>query len=308
MTLNELRYLVALAREKHFGKAAKICHVSQPTLSIAIQKLENKLGIHLIERHLHDIRITPIGQRIVAQAQRTLEEVSRIREIANHEQSQLNSTLKIGGIYTVAPYLFPLLIPKINKRAPQMPLIIQEDFTTQLHQKLQSGELDAAFIALPFKGLGIVTKALYDESFVVLMRKDHPLSQKKNLCSHELSDHPVLLLGEGHCLRDQILEHCPHCYRPDGLQQTIEGTSLETLRHMVASGLGITVLPSSATQVKHYNRLLCVKPFKDQTPKRSIALAWRASFPRTKAIDVIIAAISDCALNGVCLTSVSNSC
>ena len=303
MTLTELRYIIALAREKHFGNAAVRCNVTQPTLSVSISKLESTLGVSIFERHHNSLRITPIGEKIVAQAQRALEEVSVISEIANTGKFQLNSPLKIGGIFTIAPYLFPLLIPKINKIAPAMPLIVHEDFTANLRVKLQQGELDAIFIALPFKEKNVVSKVLYDEQLVVLMRKNHPLSHKKAISKNDLEKENILLLGAGHCFRDHVLKICPRCYKAENMQKAIEGTSLETLRHMVASGLGITILPSSATQVKHYNSILCARPFKGNVPHRTIALAWRSSFPRLKAIDAIIKALSECTLNGVCLVT-----
>lgn len=301
MTLTELRYIVALAQVRHFGQAAKVCHVSQPTLSVAINKLEKSLGIVIFERHYNKVRVTEIGEKIIAQAQRALEEVAGIEEIATRGKSQLTSPLRIGAIYTVAPYLFPSLIPKIKKRAPQMPLIVQEDFTSNLRAKLQRGELDVIFVALPFTETGVVKKALYDEPLVVLMPKDHPLAKKPALDSADLKNENVLLLGEGNCFRNQVLEVCSHCYNPHGDQQTIEGTSLETLRHMVASGLGITILPSTAAEMQYYHKTLCVRPFKKKIPQRTIALAWRSSFSRTKAIDAIIQSISDNDLNGICL-------
>ena len=294
MTFNELRYLVTLSQTKHFGKAAALCHISQPTLSTAINKLENELGVALFERHHHDIRITDVGEKIIMQAQRTLDELAKIEKIAEGDQSELNSTLKIGGIFTLAPYLFPLLIPNLKKYAPNMPLIVQEDFTVNLRSKLQQGELDAVFVALPFTEPLVVTKPIYDEPFMILMRNDNPLAKKKFIVNSDLKNQNVLLLGQGHCLRDQILEYCPDCANTSELQQIIEGSSLETIRHMVASGLGITILPNSATQVAHYSATLCARPFKDGSAKRTIALAWRASFPRTKAIDALINAIDDC--------------
>ncbi len=303
MTLTELRYVVALAQEKHFGKAAKACHVSQPTLSVAIMKLESKLGVSIFERYRDDIRITEIGEKIIAQAKRVLEASLVIREIVDNGKSQLDSPLRIGGVYTVAPYLFPALIPKLKKHAPKMPLLIQEDFTAHLRMKLNRGELDAIFVSLPFTESGVVTRALYEEPFVVLMQKNHALAKQKFVQSSDLAREKVLLLGDGHCLRDQIIARCPQCYHPSDIQQTVAGTSLETLRHMVASGLGITILPSSATQVKHYGASLCVKPFKGKIPKRTVALAWRVSFPRTKAIDTLIRALADCQLDKMCLTS-----
>lgn len=301
MTLSELRYIVALAQKKHFGDAAKASFVSQPTLSIAINKLEEELGVKIFERQYNEVRITEVGEKIIAQAQRVLEEAGIIKEIAEGGKSQLNSPLKIGGIYTVAPYLFPQLIPKIKKYAPKMPLFIHEDYTANLKAKLLRGELDAIFVALPFKDAGIVTKPLYEESFVVTMRADHPLSKKKNISSKDLKSETILMLGEGHCFRNQVMKACPSCYKTTNPEHIIEGSSLETLRHMVASGFGITILPSSATHLKYYQTTLCNKSFKENTPMRTIALAWRSTFPRTKAIDVLIKAITDCKLSGICL-------
>ncbi len=302
MTLTELRYMVTLAREKHFGQAAKACHVSQPTLSVAINKLESELGVALFERDRNQVRITDIGQQVVAQAQRVLDEVNQIRDIAKDQQSQLNTPLKIGAIYTVGPYLFPHLIPKLHKIAPEMPLFIKEDFTANLRTKLQQGELDAAFVALPFSAAGIVTQVVYDEPFVVVMRHDHPLSKKNNIKANELKAEELLLLGEGHCFRQQVMDACPQCYSDQAaLQKNVEGTSLETLRHMVASGMGITVLPSTATQIQFYKSILCTRPFNGPIPQRRIALAWRVSFTRPKAIGALIRALQASHLHGVCL-------
>jgi LysR family transcriptional regulator, hydrogen peroxide-inducible genes activator len=301
MTLTELRYIVALAQTKHFGKAAKNCHVTQPTLSVSINKIESSLGVCIFERTRNDIRLTAIGEKIIAQAQKALEEISIIKEIATQGKSQLNTPLKIGGIYTVAPYLFPILIPKLKKHAPHMPLIIQEDFTINLRAKLHRGELDAIFIALPFTEPGIVQKILYEEPFLVLMKKDHHLAKKKAIDVEDLKHENTLLLGEGNCFRNQVIEICPHCYKPEGDQQIIEGTSLETLRHMVASGLGITILPSTAAAMQYYSHILCVKPFRKKIPTRTVALAWRASFPRIKAIDALIQAANNCHLTSICL-------
>ncbi|MDF1758912.1 MAG: LysR substrate-binding domain-containing protein [Coxiellaceae bacterium] len=301
MTLTELRYITALAQTKHFGQAAKLCHVSQPTLSVAINKLEKSLKTSLFERRPNEVRITDIGERIIQQAQRVLEEAEKIEQLASVDQSHIQTPLKVGAIYTIAPYLFPLLIPQIKRAAPKMTLIIQENYTAVLREKLQTGELDAIFIALPFSEPGVVVKPLYDETFVALMPKKHPLAEYDKIKANQLNKQNVLLLGEGHCFRDQILEACPQCYHTTEQQQTIEGSSLETLRAMVASGYGITILPSSATQVKHYSNTLTTRPFTGKQPQRTVALAWRDSFPRTKAITVLIQALTKSTLNGVCL-------
>lgn len=301
MTLTELRYIVELSKSKHFGKAAKACNVSQPTLSVAIAKLEKALNTIIFERQNNQIQITEIGHRIIEQAMRTLEEADKITQLAHASKSQLDTPLKLGAIFTISPYLYPLLIPKLMKTAPNMQLLIEENFTHVLKKKLLEGELDAIFIALPFEGPGILTKLLYEEPFVFFMRKDHPLSNETAIDPKKLKKEEMLLLGEHHCFRDQVLKSCPNLQQNHNLQKTIEGTSLETLRHMVASGLGITVLPSSATQISHYKSIACTRPFKGKPPHRQVALAWRTSFPRPKAIEAVIKAIKASKLHNICL-------
>jgi LysR family hydrogen peroxide-inducible transcriptional activator len=293
MTLTELRYLVALSETGHFRKAAEHCHVSQPTLSIAIKKLEEELGVSLFERSRHQLTVTPTGERIVDQARTVLQESQNLLNLAELGKDPLGSVMSVGAISTVGPYLFPRLVTQLQQLAPQMPLFIEESYTASLRGKLTSGELDAIFVALPFNETEVVTRAVYDEPFVVLMPEDHPLSGEQSIDPALLSGHRVLLMGEGHCFRDQVLEACP------GLQQAVsdnhargqaivEGSSLETLKHMVASGLGITVLPKSAADVATYGEhTLAVRPFIEPVPKRTIALAWRVSYPRPQAIDLL---------------------
>ncbi|MBS3804825.1 MAG: hydrogen peroxide-inducible genes activator [Oleiphilaceae bacterium] len=303
MTLTELRYVVTLAREKHFGRAAERCHVSQPTLSVAVKKLEDELGISLFERSKSSIRVTDTGLRIIEQAQRVLDQVGVIRDMAQDGKNQLNTPLKVGAIYTIGPYLFPHLLPELRRGAPEMPLFIEENYTANLRQKLRQSELDAIIIALPFDEPEVVTLPLYDEPFVVLLPGNHPLSRKEALTPEELSHEQLLLLGPGHCFRDQVLESCPPLVQavtsraatPSGPALVTEGSSLETIRHMVASGLGITVLPLSAATAMQYNEdILAVRPFVAPVPSRTVALAWRVTFPRTKAIDVLSLAASQC--------------
>jgi LysR family transcriptional regulator, hydrogen peroxide-inducible genes activator len=301
MTLTELRYALTLAHEKHFGRAAQACHVSQPTLSVAINKLESELGVSIFERDRHNVRVTEVGKQIIAQAQRALDEVNHIQEIAQGGKSQLDIPLKVGAIFTIGPYLFPNIIPKLKKVAAHMPLIIQEDYTANLRVKLQRGELDAIFISLPFTDTGVVTQALYDEPFVVLMRKDHPLSKKDSIKPSELNADEMLLLGEGHCFRNQVIKVCAHCYPNENSDHMVEGTSLETLRHMVASGNGISILPSTATQIQYYKSILCTRPFAGKIPQRRIALAWRVSFTRPKAIGALIRALHASSMRDICL-------
>lgn len=303
MTLTELRYIVTLARECHFGRAAERCHVSQPTLSVAVRKLEDELGVVLFERSKSSIRVTETGQRIVAQAQRVLDQVSVIREMAQDGKNQLGSPLRVGAIFTVGPYLFPHLLPELRRAAPEMPLFIEENYTAVLRERLRHSELDAIIIALPFDEPEVVTLPLYDEPFVVLMPAGHPLTAFEEIRSEQLQSDQLLLLGPGHCFRDQVLESCPLLGetlngRPQaepGQTLVTEGSSLETIRHMVASGLGITVLPMSAVTNVHYpDNLLAVRPFAPPVPFRTIALAWRVTFPRPKAIDTLSLAANQC--------------
>jgi LysR family transcriptional regulator, hydrogen peroxide-inducible genes activator len=302
MTLTELRYIVALARERHFGRAAEKCFVSQPTLSVAIKKLEDELGVTLFERQTADVTVTPLGSRIIEQAQRVLEETAAIKHIAAQGKDQLATPLRVGAIYTVGPYLLPQLIPSMHKRAPQMPLLLQENFTAKLAELLRNGDVDVAILSLPFGDTGLVTQAVYDEPFRVVMPADHAWSGKAKISAEKLCGETLLLLGAGNCFRDQVLQTCPRM-RSSGatnLQQALEGSSLETIRHMVASGVGITVLPSTAAESKSAaSPLLAVKPFSAPQPSRRIALVWRASFPRPQAIEALRQGTLACKLPGV---------
>lgn len=310
MTLTELRYIVAVARERHFGHAAKICHVSQPTLSVAIKKLEGELGVAIFERGANEVTLSPIGERIVQQAQLTLEAADSLKQMALHGKNQLAGPLRIGAIHTIGPYLYPELIPLLRKAAPEMPLVVEENYTSVLTEKLKHGELDVIIIALPYEEQGIVTQPLYEEPFVVLLPASHPLTARKTISSKLLEDETVLLLGQGHCFRDHVLEACPACIPRTGLvgdmPHTVEGSSLETIRHMVVSGLGVTVLPCTAAGAHSYSqRLLSIRRFGNPVPTRTVALAWRVSFPRPKVIDVINTAIRDCNLS--CVKLAKNS-
>ena len=299
MTLTELRYIVTLAQEQHFGRAAERCHVSQPTLSVGVKKLEDELGVMIFERSKSAVRTTPVGEGIVAQAQKVLESAQGIRELAQVGKNQLAAPLRVGAIYTVGPYLFPHLIPQLHRVAPQMPLYIEENFTHVLRDKLRNGELDAIIIALPFQEADVLTKVLYDEPFTVLMPANHPWTAKTSIDSALLNDKSLLLLGEGHCFRDQVLEACPTLGKGSDINKhpTVESSSLETIRHMVASGLGISVLPLSAVDSHHYAPgVIAVRPLTPPVPFRTVAIAWRASFPRPKAIDVLADSIRLCSV------------
>jgi LysR family hydrogen peroxide-inducible transcriptional activator len=300
MTLTELRYLVALEKERHFGRAADRCFVSQPTLSVAIRKLEDQLGVTLFERNRSEARPTPIGERIIEQARRVLSEATVLESLAQQGKDELNGVLRVGVIYTVGPYLLPRLIPRLRERAPSMPLVLEENFTAVLSRQLRQNEIDVIIIALPFTQPGVVTWPLYDESFVVVMPKEHAWSKRRNIEPNALSGENLLLLGPGHCFREQVLEACPDCRDSDAEgSRPLAGSSLETIRHMVASGLGITVLPRSSVEERELEQLVTAKPFSGKTPSRTIALAWRKSFPRPKAIEALHGAILDCELKGV---------
>lgn len=296
MTLTELRYIVTLAQEQHFGRAADRCHVSQPTLSVAVKKLEDELDVALFERSKTRVSPTPMGEQIVAQAQKVLEEASSIKDIASMGKDQLSSPLKVGAIFTIGPYLFPEFIPELRRLAPQMLLYVEEGYTATLRQSLRKGELDVIIVALPFTEADVVTQKLFDEPFVVLLPSAHLLARKKTISSADLASENVLLLGPGHCFRDQILEAYPTLDEvPDKGENLIrtatEGSSLETMRHMVASGIGITILPQSAAMSRYADDTLTTRPLADDHAQRTVALAWRVSFPRHKAIDVLRKAI-----------------
>ena len=291
MTLNELRYIVAVAQERSFGRAAGKCFVSQPALSVAIQKLEDELGAPLFERGKSEVTVTPVGERIVEQAQRVLEEAARIKEIAQAGRNQLAGPLRLGVIYTVAPYLLPDLIPALRVRAPHMPLDIEEDLTENLEVALKSGRIDAAIIALPFAPPGVTTVYLYEEPFQVVVPQDHKWAKRKNVHPDELTQEHTILLNVGHCFRDQVLDSCPELNRA-GTRVT-RTNSLETVRNMVASGLGISVLPRDALTPKYHSRLVVSVPFAKPAPSRRVALAARKSFPRPEAIAVIRDAVGD---------------
>jgi LysR family hydrogen peroxide-inducible transcriptional activator len=299
MTLTEMRYIVALARERHFGKAAEACHVSQPTLSVALKKVEGQLGAALFERTAADVRITALGERIVNQCRRVLEEAIRLEEIAGSAGDPMTGPLRVGVIYTIAPYLFPKLIPALHQYAPAMPLFLKEDFTANLIPALKAGELDVIVIALPFAEPGLVAQAVYDEPFRVVVPANHPWVDRSEIPADELDGQNLLLLGQGNCFRDQVLESCPRLTAPDALAHSLEGGSLETIRYMVASGAGVAVMPSTAADPLIDNEpMVKVLPFSGVQPMRTVGLVWRVTFPRPQAIDAVRAALLSCRLPG----------
>ena len=302
MTLTELRYLVALARERHFGRAAEACFVSQPTLSVAIKKLEEELDVKIFERASGEVGETPLGEEIVRQAQAVIEMAAGIKETAKRGKDPLAGPLKLGLIYTIGPYLLPALVRQAIKRVPQMPLVLQENFTSRLLEMLRSGELDCAILAEPFPEAGLAVAPLYDEPFMVAMPRSHALASHKSISAEALKNETMLLLGTGHCFRDHVLEVCPEYARfssnAEGIRKSFEGSSLETIKHMVASGMGITVVPQLSVPHEKQPHVVYV-PFSAPVPTRRVVLAWRRSFPRYEAIAALRNVVYACKLDGV---------
>ena len=329
MTLTELKYIVALAREKHFGRAADACFVAQPTLSVAVRKLEEELDVKLFERSANEVALTPIGQDVVHQAQLVLEQANLIRDIVKRGKNQLDGPLRLGVIYTIAPYLLPDLIRQNMLQTPQMPLVLQEQFTANLLDMLRTGEIDCAIMAEPFSDTGLALAPLYDEPFWAAMPSKHPLAQQSSVTSQQMDEENMLLLGAGHCFRDHVMQACPEfasfASHAQGLRKNFEGSSLETIKYMVAAGLGVTLVPAlsvpahilQAHDSKHMasdtdslpvlhagspvadSNFLCYRPFAGEIPSRRIVLAWRRSFTRYEAIAALRNAIYACPLYGV---------
>jgi LysR family transcriptional regulator, hydrogen peroxide-inducible genes activator len=336
MTLTELKYIVAVAREKHFGRAADACFISQPTLSVSIKKLEDELEVKLFERNANEVTVTPLGEEIVRQAQSVLEQAANIREIAKRGKDPLAGALKLGVIYTIGPYLLPALVRQAIARTPQMPLMLQENFTVKLLEMLRTGEIDCAILAEPFPDTGLALAPLYDEPFMVAVPSTHALATRKSISAQELKAETMLLLGNGHCFRDHVLEVCPEFARfssnAEGIRKSFEGSSLETIKHMVAAGMGVTVVPQlsipradlRASQAMALTANTTAKkgakkstahtsadmetsdtlfvryiPFDSDVPTRRVVLAWRRSFTRYEAIAALRNAVMACELPGV---------
>jgi LysR family transcriptional regulator, hydrogen peroxide-inducible genes activator len=302
MTLTELRYIVAVARERHFGRAAEACFVSQPTLSVAIKKLEDELDVKIFERGSTEVSVTPLGDEIVRQAQTVLEMAAAIKETAKRGKDPVAGPLRLGVIYTIGPYLLPDLVRQAIERVPQMPLMLQENFTAKLLDMLRTGELDAAIMAEPFPDTGLAVAPLYDEPFMVALPHSHPLAQREHISAEELKQETMLLLGTGHCFRDHVLEVCPEYARfssdAEGIRKSFEGSSLETIKYMVASGMGVTVVPQLSVPKDSQPHVRYI-PFSDPVPTRRVVLAWRRTFTRYEAIAALRNAIYACPLDGV---------
>jgi LysR family hydrogen peroxide-inducible transcriptional activator len=317
MTLTELKYIVAVAREKHFGHAADACYVSQPTLSVAIKKLEEELDVKLFERSAGEVTVTPLGEDIVRQAQSVLEQAAAIKEIAKRGKDPLAGPLTLGIIYTIGPYLLPDLVRQSIKRSPQMPLMLQENFTVKLLEMLRTGEIDCAILAEPFPDTGLAMAPLYDEPFMAAVPSTHLLASQKSVTAAELKSETMLLLGAGHCFRDHVLEVCPEFARfasnAEGIRKSFEGSSLETIKHMVAAGMGVTLVPrlsvprdallTVSRRRKSDETYIRYLPIREEDggppPTRRVVLAWRRSFTRYEAIAALRNAIYACELPGV---------
>lgn len=288
MTLIELKFIVAVAQERNFRRAAEKCFVTQPALSLGIKKLEEELGVMVFERSRTDVTMTEIGEKIVEQAIAVLEQAANLKELAKMGKNQLNGLFKLGMIHSIGPYLLPEMIPILRQTAPNMPLEVEENITANLETQLKNGVIDAAIVALPFDVPGITTKAMYDEDFAVVVPNHHRWVNRKSIDPDELVEEKVLLLNSGHCFSNQVVQACPELSRKG---EVLQGNSLETIRNMVASNLGISVLPASATMEKYHNPLIKIIPFKSPPPTRRVAIAWRKSFVRTQAIDKIVESV-----------------
>jgi LysR family hydrogen peroxide-inducible transcriptional activator len=308
MTLTELRYTVAVARERHFGRAADACFVSQPTLSVAVKKLEEELDVKLFERGNNEVGVTPLGEEIIRQAQAVLEQAALIKEIAKRGKDPLAGALRLGVIYTIGPYLLPQLVNHTIEHLPQMPLMLQENFTTRLLDMLRAGEIDCAILAEPFADAGLAVAPLYEEPFLVAVPRGHALAKRKSITAEELKKETMLLLGTGHCFRDHVLDVCPEFARfssdAEGIRKSFEGSSLETIRHMVAAGMGVTVVPSLSVSPRSSDPHVVFVAFKGHPPTRRVVLVWRRSFTRYEAIAALRNAVYACELTGVTRLSV----
>ncbi len=311
MNLTALKYAVSLAREKHFGRAAEACEVSQPTLSIAIKKLEEELNVQLFERTTTAVAVTPLGEEILHQAQAALERAADILEISRRGHDPLTGPLKLGALSTISPYLAPALMTRMMSRAPRMPLILTEDDAPHLVEMLRAGEIDAAILSNPHHDPTLRIVDLYDEPFLVALPVGHPLARREQIGCADLQREKLLLPEVGDCLRDHMLKACPEFARMGlantGLPGNLRGSSLETIKHMVAAGMGVTLLPRLSVPLQPPGtdgvapaETLCYRPLAGTPPVvRRVVLAWRRSYTREAAMDLLLQTIRDCELPGV---------
>jgi LysR family hydrogen peroxide-inducible transcriptional activator len=290
MNLRDLRYFVALADTRHFGKAAERSFVSQPTLSAQIKKLETYLGVQLIERQPRKVTLTEMGARILPLARSILQESDEIVSLARNDHDPLSGKLKVALIPTIGPYLLPVVTRKLRKQLPRLKLLLYEYQTQPLLEKLRAGDIDLGILALPVPLDGLEARPLYDEDFTLAVPSNSPLAKRSNVKLDDLTGETLLLLEDGHCLRDQALDVCSRIDVKES--EDYRATSLETLRQMVAAGLGITLLPQLATRGPFgTGQGLIVKEFSRPVPSRSVGAVWRKSTARTDAIKAVCDAI-----------------
>ena len=276
MNIRALQYFVTLSDLKHFSKAAEACFVSQPTLSTQIKKLEDELGVQLVERSPKNIMLTPVGEEIAKRARQVLNDVEQIRTAARRSSNPAEGVLRLGIFPTLAPYLLPHVIPQLREQYPKLHLQLSEEKTEDLVRHLKHGSLDAALLAMPIPEEGLEIEILFKEPFVVALPAHHRLATKSKLGLDDLTGTELLLLEEGHCLRDQALEVCALA----GAHERVDfhATSMETLRQMVAADVGITLMPVLSVKPPiARTKNLAVRPFTGNAPSRTIALAWRKS-------------------------------
>ena len=290
MNLRDLRYLVALADTKHFGKAALACHVSQPTLSAQIKKLEEYLGVELVERQSRGVVLTDVAHDLVERARGVVREADEIVDLARSSRDPLAGTLSVALIPTVGPYLLPRVARALRKQLPKLRLMLYEYQTAPLLDKLRRGELDMGVCALPVEGDAIASRELFREDFVLALPKGHELAKQTTLKLADLDGQSLLLLEDGHCLRDQALELCSRIDVNE--PQDYRATSLETLRQMVAADWGVTLLPELAASGPFAGQGVIVKPFAKPAPHRIVGAVWRKSSTRVKAIQAVCNAIA----------------
>ena len=292
LKLKDLRYLVAVADQRHFGRAAAHCFVSQPTLSAQLKKLEQSLGVQLIERAPNNVSLTPTGEQVVARARRILEASDEVVTLARSQRDPLAGTLSLALLPTIAPYLLPRVLPAIKKSLPRLELRLYEHQTAPMLEKLHGGELDVGILALPVELGGLTARELYREPFLVALPERHALAARDTLRVADLKGEKLLLLEDGHCLRDQALEVCSRVGVRDS--QDFRATSLETLRQMVATGAGITLLPELAGRGAYRNaRGVVLRPFARPAPVRHIGALWRKTSARGAAIEALARSIAE---------------
>lgn len=286
--LKDLRYLVAVASTRHFGRAAQQCCVSQPTLSAQLRKLEAYLGVQLVERQPRHVMLTAAGEQIVARARLIISATDDVMDIARTYRNPLTGSLRIAFLPTIGPYLLPDIIPAIRKALPRLDLMLHEYRTATMLERLHQGEIDVGVLALPVPAENLTTRVLYDEAFMLAAPAQHPLAKKAQVRVDDLKGETLLLLEEGHCLRDQALDLCSRVDVHE--KQNFRGTSIETLRQMVACGAGLTLLPELAARGAYASaRGLVVRPFAKPAPSRRIGALWRQSSARTPVIETLCA-------------------